>query len=326
MPSKQQLWNNVYRVVLPKLGFEFNNLNAESLGLKISFDIEKDLSKEPNKAKLEIYNLSDETRKKLEQADTEIELYAGYKDNGGAIKIFAGNTSQCYSHDEGADVKTEMRIKDGKVAMRDTVVSLSYPPSSSAGSIITNISSQMGLPLVYGKGVTPTAYRDGYSFAGNATDALDEICAGQGFTWSVQNGVLQVIRAGSVVANQGIVFSPSSGLLGSPARIVDASSQEDEETSEREYLRRDGKENTDKKAGWEIDTLLFPTVNPGDAVKLESRVIKGWFRVDSVRHEGTSYGGDWRSHFKLIEGLDTGAGESTDTESEDDEEVEDDEE
>ncbi len=320
MPSNQRLWNNVYRVVLPKLGFEFNNLGEDGLGLKIVFSIEKDLTNKSNKTKLEIYNLSDETRAKLEKADTEVEIYAGYKDNGGALKIFSGNVTQCYSHDEGANVKTEMRLKDGQVALRDSVVTLSYPPGTSAGSIISHIASSMGLPLVYGKGVTPTAYPDGYSFVGNAPDALNEICDGQGFTWSVQNGILQVILAGSVLANHGIVFSPSSGLIGSPSRIVDANPNEDEETEERKQRRKNKKEGTDKSAGWEIDTLLFPTVNPGDAVKLESRVVKGWFRVESVRHEGSSYGGDWKSHFKLLEGLDADGGEAETEESEDEDE------
>lgn len=317
MPSNQRLWNNVYRVVLPDLGFEFNNLESE--GLKISFSVEKDLTQKTNKTKLAIWNLKDETRAKLEQPDVKIDLYAGYKDNGGALKIFQGNVIMGNSIDEGSDVKTDLYLGDGRKELRDCILSLSYPPSTSAGSIITHIASEMGLPLVYGKGVNPTAYPDGYSFAGNASDALDEICLGQGFTWSIQNGILQVILAGSVLANRGIVFSPSSGLLGTPSRIVKANPYENEDTQERQTKRKNHTENPDEQAGWEIDTLLFPTVNPGDAVKLESRTIKGWFRVQSCKHEGTSYGGDWKSHFKLIEGLDSDGGEEETGEEEYDE-------
>ena len=307
MPSKQQLWNNVYRVVLPDLGFEFNNLEGD--GLKISFSIEKDLSQNTNKATLSLWNLKDETRAKFEQPDTKIEIYAGYKDNGGPLKIFSGNVIMGNSKDEGRDVKTEIRLADGRVALRDSVLSLSYPPGASAGSVISHIAAEMGLPLVYGKGVVPSAYPDGYSFVGNAPDALDEICAGQGFSWSVQNGILQVILAGSVLANQGLVFSASSGLLGTPSRIVKASPRENLDNEERKSRRKSKKETPEEKAGWEIDTLLFPTVNPGDAVKLESQTVTGWFRVEKAQHTGTSYGGDWKSHFQLIEGLDSDGGE-----------------
>ena len=312
MPSKTQLWNNQYRIVLPKLGFEFNNLNGN--GLNISFEIEKDLTQQTNKTRLEIYNLTKDTRSKLEQPDVEVEIYAGYKDNGGPLKIFMGTIIQCVSTDEGKDVRTNLKLADGRVALRDCVLSLSYPPGTSAGDIISHIASEMGVPLVYGKGVTPTAYPDGYSFAGLAWDALNEICLGQGFTWSIQNGILLVILAGSVLANRGIVFSPSSGLIGTPARIIRANPYEDEDTAERRSERQNKKESPDKKAGWEIDTLLFPTVNPGDAVKVESRAIKGWFRVQTCRHYGTSLGNAWNSHFQLLEGLDSDGGESEDEE------------
>ena len=81
------------------------------------------------------------------------------------------------------------------------------------------------------------------------------------------------------------------------------------DNEERQSRRKSKKEKPEEKAGWEIDTLLFPTVNPGDAVKLESRAITGWFRVEKAQHTGTSYGGDWKSHFQLIEGLDSDGGE-----------------
>lgn len=123
MPSKEQLWNNVYRVVLPDLGFEFNNLNGA--GLKIAFAVEKDLTQNTNKTRLNIWNLSNETRAKLEQPDVKIELYAGYKDNGGALKIFSGTVIMGSSKDEGNDVKTELYLADGRVELRDCVLSLS---------------------------------------------------------------------------------------------------------------------------------------------------------------------------------------------------------
>ena len=308
MLSSQRLWNNVYRVVFPELGFELNNIDVE--GLKISFTVEKDLTQNTNKTKLMMWNLKKDTRAKIEKPDVKIELYAGYRDNGGALKIFSGTVVMGRSKDEGSDMVTELFLADGRVELRDCVLSLSYPPGTSAGDIIQHIANEMGLPLVYGKGVTPTAYQDGYSFAGKAFDALNEICLYQGFTWSIQNGILQVILAGSILSNRGIVFSTSSGLLGMPSRIIRANPYEDLDSEERKNRQKTKTEKPEKRAGWEVNTLLFPTVNPGDAVKIESRTISGWFRVQTARHEGVSYGGDWQSHFQLIEGLDADGGEN----------------
>ena len=47
------LWNRQYRVKFPDIGLEFANT------LRISFDITKDLSKNTNKGKVTIWNLSD---------------------------------------------------------------------------------------------------------------------------------------------------------------------------------------------------------------------------------------------------------------------------
>ena len=66
-----QYWKQVYKINFPKLNVTFEN------NLHIGFQIDKDTTKESNKAKLEIYNLSDATRKKIEVPDTEVEIYAG---------------------------------------------------------------------------------------------------------------------------------------------------------------------------------------------------------------------------------------------------------
>ena len=48
--------------------------------------------------------------------------------------------------------------------------------------------------------------------------------------------------------------------------------------------------------------MLAPTVSPGDAIKVESKVIKGWFRVESLHHKGSYIGGEWTSEFDIVEG------------------------
>jgi hypothetical protein len=233
----------------------------------------------------------------------KIELYAGYKENGGAKKMFSGSIIRAVSVDEGKDVTTEIQASDGQVPVRDTILSLSYAPNTSSQIIVQAISDGMGLPLVVGEGVEFIAYDNGYSFVGKGADALDEICKGQGLDWSIQNSILQIILAGGNAKKTGIVYSPATGLIGSPARIVKARPKEDQDTAKRKAKQSQKKEKPEKKAGWKIETLLAPTVNPGDAVKVESRVIKGWFRVETIKHQGELYGGDFKTQMELVEGL-----------------------
>lgn len=298
------LWKRQYRVLFPDLGFSFDNLDETTEGLKISFQVDKDLTQKTNKTVLKIWNLSDDTRAKIEKPDTLLEIYAGYKDNGGPVKVFRGYVIQAVTKDEGKDVQTELRLGDGETAVRDSIVSLSFPPDTAGRKVTDTIAGEMGLTVSYGSNVTMETFKNGYSFTGYAADAMTEVCNAFGCDWSIQNGILQIIMAGGTFADRGIVFSPSSGLIGSPARVVKSKPSEDRETNEQKRRRQEQKEKPEKRAGWEITTLLTPSVNPGDSVKVESRMASGWFRVEKVTHAGDSYGGgDWNSKFELIEGL-----------------------
>lgn len=125
-----QYWKRQYKISFPSIGYAFSNINNRN-GLKIEFDIDKDLTKETNKSVLKIYNLNNETRKALEKSDILCEIYAGYEKTTGPVKIFVGNTLQVHTKNSGKDVITEFRLADGGTAIRDCEISLSYPPSFS---------------------------------------------------------------------------------------------------------------------------------------------------------------------------------------------------
>ena len=291
-----QYWKQVYRIVFPKLNITFEN------NLHIGFSIEKDTSKESNKAKLEIYNLSEATRKKIELADTEVEIYAGYERAGGAILAFKGTVTYGFTRDAGTDCITTLDLADGTVALRDSYCSLSYAPGTSAKTIIQRCANEMGVPVVYGDDVGELeSYKNGFSFYGQAKDALTEICNALGLSWSIQNNILNIILAGGTSTNRGLVFSPQSGLVGVPERITQAEYKSNKSNPKKTQKEKAKKEEPRKKAGWKINTLLVPSVNPADMVKVESKWITGWFRVEKVSHRGDYNGTNWGSMMELIE-------------------------
>lgn len=289
------LWNRQYRVKFPDLNLEFANT------LRISFDITKDLSKETNKGKLVLYNLSDATRQKIEVPDTKVEIYAGYKDNGGPVRLFVGSVISSSTKDDGKDVATELSLSDGQKAIRDTAFSLSFGPNTPGNTIVQYIADEMGLPVVFGDGVEFGAFEDGYSFVGTARDALDSICYGSGVKWSVQNEILQLILEGGTVSNNGLVFAPDSGLIGSPEHYTKTNSQPNTATAKRKQAQQENKDSSTAESGWKIRTLLSPTLNPGDLVKVESRYVTGWLKVKSAHHSGDTHGGDWVSEIDLVD-------------------------
>ena len=291
-----QYWKQVYRINFPKLNITFEN------NLHIGFSIDKDTTKESNKAKLEIYNLSDATRKKIEVPDTEVEIYAGYEKAGGAILAFKGTVTYGFTRDAGTDCITTLDLADGTVALRDSYCSMSYAPGTSAKTIIQRCANEMGVPVVYGDDVGELeSYKNGFSFYGQAKDALTEICNALGLSWSIQNNILNIILAGGTSTNRGLVFSPQSGLVGVPERITQAEYKSNKSNPQKTQKEKAKKEEPRKKAGWKINTLLVPSVNPADMVKVESKWITGWFRVEKVSHRGDYNGTNWGSMMELIE-------------------------
>ena len=298
-----QYWKREYRLRFPDLGLEYNNNDDEKNALDISFDIDKDVTQESNKSKLTIINLAEESIRKIEKADTKVEIYAGYKDLGGAVHMFSGTVIESNAKDNGKEVTLELTLSDGQVALRDTQVSLSFPPGTDAESVVKALANEMGLPTVYGEGVKFQSFPDGYSCVGAAKDAMTEVCEANQLTWSIQNGIITIILDGGITQNRGLVFSAATGLIGSPERIIRARPKEDKSTDKRKRKQKEKKEKPDKKAGWKIKVLLSPAINAGDAVKVESRIISGWFRAESVKHHGDLSGGDWVTEIELIEGL-----------------------
>ena len=290
------LWKQVYKVVFPKINISFENT------LKIIFSIDKDTTKESNKTKLEIYNLSETTRKSIEEPDNEVEIYAGYEKAGGAVLCFKGTVVYGYTTEDTTDSITHLELADGTVALRDSYCTLSYAPNVAAKIIIQRCANEMGVPLVYGKDVGDIeAYRNGFSFIGLSKDALTEVCNARGLSWSIQNNILQVIKSGGVNTNRGLVFSAYSGLIGTPERIIQAEYKSDKTTPRRKAKEKAQKNEIRKKHGWRITTLLAPTVNPADLVKVESKLVTGWFRVEKVSHRGEYNGNQWESAIELTE-------------------------
>jgi len=272
-------------------------------GLKITFDIDKDLTQHTNKSNVKVYNLASATRAKMERPDSICILEVGYSEDVGLRRIFCGAIIQSWTSNDGPDAVTELTLSDGQVAIRDSVLSVGYSVGVNGSKIANDIAGQMGLVTRIGSDVSFSDYPNGFSFAGYARTALGKICDAAGATWSIQNNELQIIMGGGTTGIRALVFSAESGLVGSPERIVKGVKRADSSTAsaKKKKRKKSKKETKEKKAGWKIKTLLAPTVNPGDAVRVESTTVTGWFRVESLKHNGDTHGKDWYTEHELIE-------------------------
>ncbi|ODA00585.1 hypothetical protein A7P25_21885 [Achromobacter xylosoxidans] len=291
-------FDRVYRLLVGK-----PNQNGLEIRqpMRVTFEVSKDAQEDPNDHKIRIYNLAADTRRALEEPGLRCVLYAGYAEEGGPLLMASGSVVYAYTWYEPPDVVTELAVKDGYTEVRDTAVSIGLGPGAQASVIIRDVARQMGLPLVMADDVPDRRWQQGFSFYGAARTALHKVTQGTGLEWSIQNQQLQVVRRRGTTRRKAVVLAADTGLIGYPERTREAA---------REKARvRDGQTNDDvrlvsarqQRDGWRVTSLLLPTINPGDLVKLESRTVQAFQRVEAVRHYGDSAGGDWQSELQLVD-------------------------
>jgi hypothetical protein len=291
-------FNRTYRLLVGRAG----RVGIEvTHPLRVTFDVEKNAAEEPNVHTIKIFNLQPDRRREFEEKDLRVRLYAGYAEEDGALLMAAGTVVDAFSYYDGPNVVTELRVADGYAEIRDTAVTLGYSEGVVSSAILRDLAGQMGLPLLLGEDVPERSWTNGFSFYGPARAALHKVAAGTGAEWSIQNQELQVVAKRGVTRRQAFVLASDSGLVGYPER-----------TSENAREKAKVKDLTtgndarlvsarQQRQGWRVTSLLLPTINPGDLVKMESRTVTGFWRAESVHHQGDSDGGDWQTELQLVD-------------------------
>ncbi|MGV2908599.1 phage protein [Achromobacter sp. AGC25] len=299
-------FDRVYRLLVGKSGAQGLEIVPP---IRITFNIAKTAAEEPNDGKITLYNLAAETHRTLEEPGLRCVLYAGYAEEGGPLLMASGSIVFAYTRYGPPDVVTELTVKDGYIEVRDTAVSIGLGPGARARDIIRDIARQMGLPLVMAEDVPDRRWEQGFSFYGAARTALHKVTQGTGLEWSIQNQQLQVVQRLGTTRRQAVVLALDSGLLGQPERTREAATEKAKskgKASGRAGAGMSGAAATPASAqqqrdGWKVKSLLLPTISPGDLVKLESRSVEAFQRVETVRHTGDSEAGDWQTELTLVD-------------------------
>lgn len=259
--------------------------NAKKIdGLRITFKIEKQNEATPNKAEIEVYNLSAATRAICEGDKMSVRLSVGYQGLG--VTGFLGNLETIFfgnihtvgtkkkkqiglaTRIEGVDAITKINAVDGYNRFRNSRLDKGYPPNTKLKDILDELALAMGLGTGIVEGVPDKNYANGISFSGSARNHLSELCLANGLEWSIQDETLQIIPAGKATSESIIVLNKESGLVGSPVPT--------------DY-------------GCTFDALLQPKLRPGRRVQIESKFLKGVFKIRKATFDGDSHQGDFLS-------------------------------
>jgi hypothetical protein len=248
-------------------------------GLKIAFTIEKTDSPDPNKSKIQIYNLSPDTSAKATVAGNHITLKAGYEDETMAA-IFFGDVLKGRRYRDGNDYCTELEVFDSRTEVFSGQVSVSYSKDTDAMTIVQAYLDAIGLPFKGQENVPGETYPHGYCFIGMAGDGLRDVLNRYGLMYTIQNKMLYIIKPGEAADKTGLKLTPKMGLLTTPQPVSDKT--EDDDTG------------TEASNRWKFSTMLFPELLPGAACKVESLTLNSEVIICKAVYSGDNWMGDFK--------------------------------
>lgn len=272
-------------------------------GLRITFQVNRDLRVEANQAEIRIYNLSADSRAELKGDRRLVRLEAGYGSN--ISTLFCGDRARIKSVKEGVDFVTKIAAGDGSFAMRrlaKKAFAAGVNAKEAAQGLLKDLRTA-GQELFEGdisgaaealmSGVT---YAGGFAVDGTFDDALGQLARDSGVQFSMQDCQPVFLAPNQVRRLPAIELSPDTGLVGSPVR-----ERRDEELIDvaeigNFYLVRG-------------EALLNAGIQPGRQLNLYSQYLAASRRnaqagsafapikVRSCAHRGDTHGGEWRTTF-----------------------------
>lgn len=263
--------------------------------LQVTFDISKstDNKNRTNSASIEIYNLSEESLKLLDTDYPAAVFSAGYLDTGGVKRLFSGQVNNVSTRKSGPDRVTQITMGTGYVELNHQNLSDLVPAGNNVQDAIEKLRVAIGADRGVYNGTNlsnPLIY--GYPLSGTPKEMLDELSQKYQLDWQLEDGVLYVHNNDRPATEQfqlAYALSSFTGIIDSPYRVSGD--------------RRRSKNDKAKKPGMQMKILLNSDIKAGDIVFVEEGLLKGYYKVDYLRHSGGWRSDNWYTEIRgsLIE-------------------------
>lgn len=289
--------------------------------LNFAFSVRQSITSEINAGRITFYGLSETTRAVLDGPDVDLSITAGYRE---AYKqIYLGDVMRATHTVSPPDTTSDVEAGDGARALRDAVVSVSYPAGTPGTQIIRALIGLANIKI--GSWVYQPKYNLLRPFAdeGKFSEIMDRLGAVLNFDWSIQFGQLYIIQRDRVLRAPVVpVIGPGTGLVGSPVvffKEVPVLALVDPQEKQKATAEAEAKKLRLQTTGARVvalpdstaagirrqrrvsfQSLLNGDLRPGYAVQLNARYVKGDFKIESVTHTGQTTGGQWTTDVEAI--------------------------
>lgn len=190
--------------------------------MHIKFKVQQADTESPNNALIRVYNLSEDTSRKVQAEYTRVVLQAGYQDTGMGV-IFDGTiTAYRRGRENALNSFLEIQAADGDLFRNQCIVNTTLAKGSTPQDQIGAISnSKNGLPVGYSDVLPQTGSIRGKVLFGMSRVQMHQLCQTHGKTWSIQNGKIQILDVDGYLPNEAVKLNSATGLIGAPEQTVD---------------------------------------------------------------------------------------------------------
>lgn len=253
--------------------------NIATRGNRITFRVEKTAKPDPNTAEVVAYNLTDDQRDHISALKAPlVRLAAGYQTD--LTQIFYGELIHVVHEVDGADIKTTMTTGDGIEAYRKARINISFGPKTKAETVFKALIKSLGVKrgnsdkffTQLRTGIKAQIFLSGTAMSGSAAAEMTALTRSAGLEWSIQDGNLQILDRNKALDKFAIKLTPRTGLIGSPS--------------------------ISNKGICTGKSLIIKDMFPGRQIEVDSRFVKGRFRLEKVTYSGDTHGQDWYCEFE----------------------------
>lgn len=257
--------------------------------LRVAFSVKKTLNWGTNTLIASIWNLRPTKRQAIRDFGQKVTLYAGYKDQATTGLLFLGRTTQVSHKFEQPEIISTLECGDGERNLNTILFPFSYRENVRALTVLNDIAAKMELKISQLGDVLDKEYPKGWSSAGLAKEALDDVCNYLGVQWSVQNEELVILPVNVAAKKIPHQINIDTGMIGVPEQF----------TYRAQYLPQAA-----RLIGWRVKTLLRPEILPGDEVRIQSSKVNfnldASYKVIAIIHNGDTHGNPWDSTLEVI--------------------------
>lgn len=260
------------REILLKIGNEDESLTYSNL--RITFNVTKTISSEPNTGEITIYNLNQNTRNLITTKYYQhVELYICYREDDFRL-IFKGDVISINNSQSDLDIITHLKCADGFKAYTDKTIVKILSAGQSDIVVVNEALASFNIQAATIDLPRNTILPRGKVLFCDAREAVSKVAINNRADWSIQDGQLAIIPKNTALRNdEGYIISSATGMIGSPEKNDD---------------------------GLEVTTLCNPYFKIGGLIRIESQITEynGNYKIKSIQHEGDLMGSDWKS--KLV--------------------------